>query len=77
MDIRMALGGKAWRGFFRVGDELTSGKPDLKEGLYFGTELNEKDERVKSGLPMHGKNLFPHQVPQLQLLLQLHIQHPA
>src|SRR5262245_32213977 len=31
--IRMALGGRAWRGYFRVGDELTSGKPDQKEGL--------------------------------------------
>ena len=28
--IRMALGGRAWRGYFRVGDELTSGKPDQK-----------------------------------------------
>ena len=37
--IRMALGGRAWRGYFRVGDELTSGKPDQKEGLYFGAEL--------------------------------------
>ncbi len=34
--IRMALGAEAWRGYFRVGDELTSGKPDQKEGLYFG-----------------------------------------
>jgi isopenicillin N synthase-like dioxygenase len=25
---RMALGGRAWRGYFRVGDELTSGKPE-------------------------------------------------
>src|SRR5437660_12239789 len=30
MRIRMALGGRAWRGYFRVGDELTSGKPDQK-----------------------------------------------
>ena len=37
--IRMALGGRAWRGYFRVGDELTSGRPDQKEGLYFGAEL--------------------------------------
>ena len=27
LKIRMALGGRAWRGYFRVGDELTSGKP--------------------------------------------------
>ena len=33
MKVRMALGGRAWRGYFRVGDELTSGRPDQKEGL--------------------------------------------
>src|SRR5262245_51361170 len=37
--LRMALGGRAWRGYFPVGGELTSGKPDQKEGLYFGAEL--------------------------------------
>jgi isopenicillin N synthase-like dioxygenase len=36
MEIRMARGGRAWRGYFPVGDELTSGQPDLKEGVYFG-----------------------------------------
>ncbi|MEM8891741.1 MAG: 2-oxoglutarate and iron-dependent oxygenase domain-containing protein [Bacteroidota bacterium] len=66
MKIRMELGGKAWRGFFPVGDELTSGKPDMKEGLYFGSELGEADERVKAGLPMHGRNLFPDTVPDLK-----------
>src|SRR5262245_58436090 len=39
--IRMALGGRAWRGYFAVGDELTSGLPDLKEGIYFGAELDD------------------------------------
>jgi isopenicillin N synthase-like dioxygenase len=53
MKIRMALGGRAWRGYFPVGDELTSGKPDRKEGLYFGTELPPGDR------PLHGPNLFP------------------
>lgn len=59
MKIRMALGGRAWRGFFSVGEELTSGKPDRKEGLYFGTELGPEDPRVQAKLPMHGANLFP------------------
>ena len=63
MQIKMALGGKAWRGFFPVKGELTSGKPDLKEGIYFGSELDETDERVNAGWPMHGKNLFPTQIP--------------
>jgi len=29
LEIRMALGGRAWRGYFPVGGELTSGRPDL------------------------------------------------
>src|SRR5262249_28071061 len=33
--IAMAKGGRAWRGYFPVGGELTSGRPDLKEGIYF------------------------------------------
>src|SRR5262245_36448605 len=57
--IRMALGGRAWRGYFRVGDELTSGKPDQKEGLYIGAELPADDPRVRAGTPLHGPNLFP------------------
>jgi isopenicillin N synthase-like dioxygenase len=40
MQIAMSKGGRAWRGYFPVGNELTSGKPDGKEGLYFGTEIN-------------------------------------
>src|ERR1700733_8966971 len=35
-EIAMARGGRAWRGYFPVGGELTSGRPDRKEGLYFG-----------------------------------------
>jgi len=57
--IAMARGGRAWRGFFPVGGELTSGKPDRKEGLYFGSELPASDARVRGGWPMHGANQFP------------------
>jgi isopenicillin N synthase-like dioxygenase len=64
--IAMALGGRAWRGWFPVGGELTSGRPDLKEGVYFGTELPDDDPRVRAGLPLHGRNLFPAQVPELR-----------
>jgi isopenicillin N synthase-like dioxygenase len=59
MEIATHKAGKAWRGYFPVNGELTSGKPDLKEGIYFGSELSEDDKRVKAGLPLHGKNLFP------------------
>ncbi|MES2525501.1 MAG: 2OG-Fe(II) oxygenase family protein [Bdellovibrionota bacterium] len=57
--IHMKLGGHAWRGFFALGEELTSGKPDLKEGIYLGEQLEENDHRVKAGWPLHGKNLYP------------------
>lgn len=53
-EIAMPKGGLAWRGWFPVGGELTSGQPDRKEGVYFGTELPAGDPR-----PLHGPNLFP------------------
>jgi isopenicillin N synthase-like dioxygenase len=58
-DIRMERGGRAWRGYFRVGEELTSGRPDRKEGLYFGAELSDDHPKVVAGVPLHGRNLFP------------------
>src|SRR5262249_35641283 len=61
--IRMALGGRAWRGYFRVWDELTSGKPDQKDGLSFGAELPANHPHVRDGTLLHGPNLFP-AVPQ-------------
>lgn len=57
--VRMALGGRAWRGWFPLGGELTSGRPDWKEGLYLGAELADDDPRVRAGWPLHGHNLFP------------------
>ncbi|GAA3223872.1 isopenicillin N synthase family dioxygenase [Dactylosporangium siamense] len=66
LEIAMARGGRAWRGFFPVGAELTSGVPDRKEGVYFGTELGPDAPQVRAGLPLHGANLFPRQVPDLR-----------
>jgi isopenicillin N synthase-like dioxygenase len=63
LKIRMALGGRAWRGYFPVGGELTSGRPDRKEGLYFGAELGDDHPLVKAGAPLHGPNLFPPDMP--------------
>jgi len=57
--IAMERGGRAWRGYFPVHQELTSGQPDRKEGIYFGEELSLNDPRVVAGLPLHGPNLFP------------------
>ncbi len=65
-EIEMARGGRAWRGWFPVGGELTSGQPDQKEGVYFGEELGPDDPRVRAGLPLHGANLFPASVPGLR-----------
>ena len=59
MQWRMALGGRAWRGYFPLGGELTSGRPDWKEGLYLGTELGDEHPLVRAGTPVHGRNLFP------------------
>ena len=59
LEIEMERGGRAWRGFFPVGGELTLGRPDQKEGLYFGEELSDSDPRVQAGTPLHGPNLFP------------------
>jgi isopenicillin N synthase-like dioxygenase len=57
--IAMPHGGRAWRGWFPLGGELTSGVPDCKEGIYFGEELADDDARVRAGWPLHGANLFP------------------
>lgn len=57
--IAMPLGGRAWRGWFPPGDELTSGRPDSKEGVYFGTDLSPDDSRVVEGRWLHGPNLWP------------------
>ena len=51
--VSMAIGGTAWRGWFPLGGELTSGVPDRKEGYYFGAQL-PPDPR-----PMHGPNIWP------------------
>ena len=61
--VSMARGGSAWRGWFPLGGELTSGVPDRKEGYYFGTEL-PPDPR-----PLHGPNLWPAHPAELQPLV--------
>ncbi len=58
-EIAMVHGGTAWRGWFPLDGELTSGRPDHKEGIYFGTELGADHPAVRAGRPLHGANLFP------------------
>jgi isopenicillin N synthase-like dioxygenase len=59
--VDLTRGGAAWRGWFPLEGELTSGVPDLKEGYYFGREL-PPDPR-----PMHGPNLWPVTPSELRL----------
>lgn len=66
LEINMSKGGIAWRGYFPKGVELTSNKPDMKEGIYFGEELDAEHPLVKAKTPLHGQNLFPKAVPQLR-----------
>jgi isopenicillin N synthase-like dioxygenase len=62
--IAMVKSGKAWRGFFKVGDELTSGRKDMKEGIYFGREESDFDGMT----PLRGRNLFPEEADGTVLL---------
>jgi isopenicillin N synthase-like dioxygenase len=57
--IPMSAGGRAWRGYFPLGGELTSNRPDWKEGLYLGSELALGHPRVRAGVILHGANLWP------------------
>jgi isopenicillin N synthase-like dioxygenase len=67
--IAMSRAGLAWRGWFPVGGELTSGRPDRKEGIYFGEEHGADHPGVRAGRPLHGPNLFPEHPVQLRPLV--------
>ena len=51
--LHMKYNGKAWRGYFAVGDEYTSGLADNKEGVYFGKH------EISSTELLHGNNVYP------------------
>lgn len=57
--VAMPLAGAAWRGWFPVRGEVTSGRPDRKEGLYVGEHHAHDHARVLDGTPLHGANLYP------------------
>ena len=64
MEIAMARGGPAWRGYFPVGATTSAGRPE-------GGALLRRDRRRRSpgaaaALPLHGRDLFPRQVPELR-----------
>ena len=58
-EIEMSRAGAAWRGYFGVGEELTSGVVDEKEGIYFAAEL--PPDSPLASLPLHGQNQFPNE----------------
>ncbi len=66
-EISMANAGAAWRGWFPVGGQLTSGVPDRKEGIYFGIEHAPDHPRVLDATPLHGLNQFPRESDVLRL----------
>mmetsp|Transcript_8991 Transcript_8991/g.25172 ORF Transcript_8991/g.25172 Transcript_8991/m.25172 type:complete len:354 (+) Transcript_8991:118-1179(+) len=59
MRISMKKAGRAWRGYFPAGDEVTSAVPDNKEGIYFGEEMEAEHPLVREQTPMCGANLYP------------------
>ena len=61
--VSLAHGGTAWRGWFPLEGELTSGVPDLKEGYYFGTE------GPPSSRPLHGPNVWPERPASMRRLV--------
>jgi isopenicillin N synthase-like dioxygenase len=67
--IAMVHAGRAWRGWFPVGHELTSGRPDRKEGIYFGADHPGDHPRVLAGTALHGSNLHPARPAELGTLV--------
>ena len=59
MQLSMKNSGLHWKGYFPSDDELRSGRPDAKEGLYFGEPHALDSSQVKRGLAMHGPNQWP------------------
>ena len=74
MQISMQKGGKAWRGYFKLGEELTSGKPDQKEGIYFGSNLDNKHPKVIEETYLHGANLYPEKPKRFQEIIDSYFQ---
>ena len=57
--LSMAKSGRHWKGWFKLGGELTSGSPDHKEGLYLGDDLPHDHPDVLKGKIMHGPCQWP------------------
>lgn len=55
----METAGSAWRGWFPLRGEITSGRADRKEGVYAGVDHPDDHPRVVDGTPLHGRNVRP------------------
>jgi len=63
------------RGYFKVGGEnldpaLQKEAGDFKEGIKIGRDLPADHPLVKAGLPLHGPNLWPKNLPGWQAAMQ-------
>lgn len=65
-EIAMPKAGRAWRGWFPLHGELTSGRPDGKEGIYFGIDHPPDHPHVLDGSLLHGANLYPTEPAELR-----------
>jgi isopenicillin N synthase-like dioxygenase len=71
-NISLEKGGKSCRGYFSNGQEVTSGIPDEKEGIFFGTLLADPE----SDLVLHDPNQWPEGElgDKMQVVLQQYMQ---
>lgn len=74
-EIAMHKAGLSWRGYFEEGMELTSGRPDAKEGLYLGEHHPKNHPLVIQKAPMHGQNIWPTQPEAFQEVFSLYFNH--
>ena len=66
-EILISNNDQAWHGYFPLNAQTTGGKPDLKEGLYYGLELAPNDPKLK--LPLHSPNQWPTALPELKTVV--------
>ena len=66
----MELSGKAWRGYYQIGEEYTNGVLDHHECIYAGKEQDENHPNVVKKQHLNGQNLYPRQVPEFKVALQ-------
>jgi len=70
-EIKVDFGEQGIIGYFAPRRELTNGHEDSREGIYFGTELEEGDDAGRTDeIPFYGPNLWPAQLPTLRHVVE-------